>query len=46
MGKIFTGQEGVHIDEAVKQLNDFKNFTPEAFWVRLSNVITSARQAL
>ena len=43
MGKIFEGQEGVHIDEAVQQLDSFKIYAHETFWGRLSNVITSAR---
>ena len=43
MGKIFKGQEHVHIDDAVQQLNSFKIYTAEAFWGRLSSVITSAR---
>jgi hypothetical protein len=42
MGKIFKGQEGVHIDEEVQQLNSFKIYAAEAFWGRLSDVITSA----
>jgi hypothetical protein len=40
-GKLFKGQEGVHIDEAVQQLNSFKAYAPKSFWDRLSDVITS-----
>ena len=40
-GKLFKGQEDVHIEEAVQQLNSFKEYAPKSFWDRLSNVITS-----
>jgi hypothetical protein len=43
MGKFFKGQEGIHIDEAVQQLDSFKFYAPKSFLGRLSKVITSAR---
>ena len=43
MGNIFKGQERVHIDEAVQQLDSFKIYAHETFWGRLSDVIDPAR---
>jgi hypothetical protein len=43
MGKFFKGQEGVHINEAVQQLDSFKIYADETFWGRLLNIVTSAR---
>jgi hypothetical protein len=42
LGNVFKGQ-GVHIDEALRQLNSIKSPTADSFWDRLSNAITSER---